>query len=317
MLFTEWEGDIAGLISNNITNTSKDKICYIITEKRAGESKKQVYSSYAKLKKRIKKLEKLNASSTKQYNKCKACRKKKLITTSKIKVQIEKLNIPDGKMSAAVKLLVKNYIGKIVAKQADIKCSKFDLMVDNRPADGDEYTQFGCENYVIKNYTYTWKVNIATFSGAYPKTGSKRIHFKYIVKDGIQLDRGFKATKKGKRSSNFKKYSKKVNKHIKSYKKSVAKCNKCKKRAIAKRTTNIIGWAIALFPNALLTHTKYANAILKKFNKAYKKKSIGCKNAKFSFVKATKAGYCNLTCAKVKHEDKTLEAGDYIATFKK
>ena len=308
--------DLEGLISNNIVSTSKDKICYILEETHTGKTKYKVYSSYKKIKARVNKLNKLNNTSMDQYALCKKCRKKKLLSTSKIKAQIENLKIPGGRINKAIELLVNSYYNKLVA--SEIGCTKCEIenstCIDLKTGK-TLYTNFGCDNYVKKNYPYTYKMRIATFSGSYPKSGSKTIHFKYIIKNDIQLDRGFKANKQGKQSSKFKKYSKKVKNYIKKYKKRVSTCKQCKKRDIAKKSTNSIGWGTALMPDEirLAKNGQYAKKISAKFNKAFSSKKMGCSKANFEFIKS--GSNCKLTCTKITKDDKSMDHGEWEGTF--
>lgn len=315
-VFTSKVVDLGGLISNNIVSTSKDKICYILEETHVGKTKYKVYSSYKKIKNRVNKLKKLNKASTTQYKLCKKCRKKKLLTTSRIKTQIENLMIPGGRVSKAVELLVKNYYSKLVSKE--IGCTKCEIEDDtclDIKTGKTVYKSYGCENYVKKNYPYTYKMRIATLSGSFPRTGSKTIHFKYIIKNGVQLDRGFKANKKGKQSSKFKAYSKKIASYIKKYKKRVSTCKKCKKRSIAKKSSSSFGWGSALMPDEIRTakNGQYAKKIAAKFNKAFASKSMGCAKANFEFVKS--GTNCKLSCTKITKADKTMESGEWKGTF--
>lgn len=316
VVFSSKVVDLAGLISNNIVSTSKDKICYILEETHVGKTKYKVYSSYKKIKNRVNKLKKLNNASTAQYKLCKKCRKKKLLTTSKIKTQIENLLIPGGKIRSAIQLLVNNYYGKLVSKE--IGCTKCLINADtciDANTNKIVHTVFSCENYVKKNYPYKYKMRIATFSGAYPKSGNKTIHFKYIIKNGVQLDRGFKSNKKGDQSSKFKTYSKKITNYIKKYNKRVSTCKKCKKRTIAKKSSNSFGWGTALMPDAIRTANdgKYAKKIATKFNKAFSSKTMGCSKANFEFIKS--GSNCKISCTKITKADKTMKSGEWKGTF--
>lgn len=328
--FRETECEFKGVILNKVGKATKDKICYIVKETRGGKTLRKVYKTYAKAKKRINRLKKLNSAETKHYKMCKKCRKIKLLTTSKIKAQIEKLLVKDGNAANAIYQAAEGYYFDIMAPK--LNCDKVQLSQEESSTDG--YSHIGCENYVSKNLQYTWEFKIATtpsFPGKRAK--SKRMYFYYIVKNGVQLDRGFKASNKGKKTKTCKKYGKSLGTHIKNYKKKVSRCRKCKKRAMAKKSSSAIGWGAALFPDALRTHKsgKFQGKITKYFNKFYKngkkmikvagkkkkkKNPLYCTKHKFKLVKKDNK-YCRLSCSNVANADKTLEYGCYKATFKK
>lgn len=328
--FRETECEFKGVILNKVGKATKDKICYIVKETRGGKTLRKVYKTYAKAKKRINRLKKLNSAETKHYKMCKKCRKIKLLTTSKIKAQIEKLLVKDGNAANAIYQAAEGYYFDIMAPK--LNCDKVQLSQEESNTDG--YSHIGCENYVSKNLQYTWEFKIATtpsFPGKRAK--SKRMYFYYIVKNGVQLDRGFKASNKGKKTKTCKNYGKSLAKHIKNYKKKVSRCRKCKKRAMAKKSSSAIGWGAALFPDALRTHKsgKFQGKITKYFNKFYKngkkmikvagkkkkkKNPLYCAKHKFKLVKKDNK-YCRLSCSNVANTDKTLEYGCYKATFKK
>jgi len=333
--------DFKGIIYNKIGKASKDKNCWIIIEKHDGVKKSKVYKTYDGAYKRIKKMRKLNKAQSEQYEKCKKCRKKKFFSTTKIRAQLEKYEFPDKKLiKVFIKKLAKTYYKKIVKKTT--KCKECEI-VKYTPESGtsDNHVQFHCDNYVTTGKPYSWSFRIATMGSKFPsieaKGDAKKIYFKSITIKGVRLDRGFKASKKGKTTKKYKQYEKQLEKWIKKYKKSVSRCKKCKKYEIARKGGTIIGWGQALFPGTLRTDKKVkktAKSILRKnLQKFFKKKRtkkvtitktlptgevkkekknknyrIGCKNADFSFVKKNKT-YCRIKCAKAKSADKTLKLG--------
>lgn len=298
-----------GLIVN-LKASKKDKLCWILVTKHEGTTKKHVYSTYEKAQKRIKKMKKLNKEEKAQVAMCKECRKIKLLATSKIKAQLEKYTFPIGKPLKFFKKAANKFY-KYQSKQ--IGCTEVNIDADI--IDDENVGTLACENYIKKATPYSWSLKIATMATKYPKSG-KVINFAYHVKNGVQLDRGYKANKKGKKTKKFKKYLKKLNKFIKNYKKKVAKCKKCKKRMIAAKGSTKIGWNAAMFPQYLRTKSSVAKALIKIINKFFKKKKNGCAKANFKFVKKNK-NYCKLTCKKFKKTDKTLEYGSYRTYFKK
>lgn len=329
-VFREGICEFKGCILNKVGKATKDKTCYIVKEMRGGKVSRKVYKSYSKAYKRIKKLEKLNNATTAHYKMCKKCRKIKLLTTSKIKAQLEKLLIKDGNPSNAIYQAAESYYFDIMAPK--LGCTKVQLSQEESSTDG--YNHIMCDNYASKNLQYTWVFKIATMGSPWPGKGNKnnkRIYFYYIIKNGVQLDRGWRANRKGKKTKNCKAYGKKLAKYIKNYKKKVSRCKKCKKRVLAKKSSSSIGWSSALFPDALRQNKKAQNKIAKYLNKYYKNKPkkkkvagkkkkqknpLYCKTHKFKLVKKNNT-YCRLTCSNVATTDKTLEYGCYKATFKK
>ena len=304
----EGKCEFKGLILNKIGKATNDKVCYIVKETRGGVTRRRVYKKYKSAKGRINKLKRLNKATEKQYKRCKKCRKIKLLTTTKIKSQIEKLLIREGKISNGVYSVAVCYYYDIMAPK--LNCNDIDFISEDSYTDG--YERMSCEGYVEKNLQYSWVFKIATMATKFPTAGKKRIWFTYIIRDGVQLDRGFKADK-NKKTSKCKKEIKRLGKWIKSYKKKVSKCKKCKKRTIAKKSSNSIGWGTALFPDAIRT-SKASSKSAKYFTSAFSKPKMGCSKASFKFVKKNKK-FCRLTCEKINKSDKTLDYGAYKATF--
>ena len=310
----EGKCEFKGLILNKIGKATKDKVCYIVKETRGGITRRRVYKKYKSAKGRINKLKRFNKATEAEYKRCKKCRKIKLLSTSKIKSQIEKLLIREGKVSDGVYSAAVCYYYDIMAPK--LKCNDVDFISEDSNTDG--YERMSCEGYVEKNLQYTWTFKIATMATKFPAK-KKRIWFTYIIRDGVQLDRGFKAAKKkNAKTSKCKAESKRLGKWIKSYKKKVSKCKKCRKRAIAKKSSNSIGWGTALFPDAIRTMKSGAKSA-KYFTQAFSKEKVGkekmgCSKAAFKFVKKN-TKYCRLTCEKVSTADKSLEHGTYKATF--
>lgn len=334
--------DFPGIIYNKTGKGGKDKSCWILKEKHDGTTKCKIYKAYSGVQKRIKKMKKLNAAQQAQYEKCKKCRKKKFFSTTKIRAQLEKYEFLDNSLIRSfIKSLANKYYKTIVKKIT--KCTQCKI-IKYTPDSGtsDKHVQYHCDNYIAKTKPYTWKVQIATMATKFPsdraKAKSRKIYFKTFTIKGVTLPRGFKASKKGAKTKNFKSYEKKMKKWIASYKKKVAQCKKCRKYEIARKGGTSIGWGAALFPDAIRTNKKikkYASTLLKKklqqfFKKKRKKKVtvvkvnkkgkrikkkktkkyyIGCKNAKFSFVKKNKS-YCKIKCAKQKATDNTLKLGE-------
>lgn len=328
VVFTENRCEFKGCILNKVGNATKDKVCYIVKEMRGGVTKRRVYKSYAKAKKRIDKLKKLNAATKEQIKVCKKCRKLKLLSNSKIKAQIEKLLVKEGHPSNAVYKAAANYYFDVMAPK--LKCDR--VMISVESSDTDGYDKIMCDNYVSPSMLYEYQLRIATMATGFPgkKSKSKKIYFQYIIKDGCQLDRGFKANNKGKKTPKCKKFAKKLAKYIKAYKKKVSLCKKCKKKVLAKKSSSTISWSSALFPDAIRTGIvgqkkdgsnivkNLKGSVLKEFNKSYKgskkKKTLCKKKNRFKLVKKD-SNYCRLTCTKVSTTDKTLEYGCYKATF--
>lgn len=330
VVFREGVCEFQGCILNRVGKATKDKTCYIVKEMRGGKMNRKVYKTYAKARKRVDKLKKLNAAETAHYKMCKKCRKIKLLTTTKIKAQIEKLLIKDGNPANAIYQAAEGYYFDVMAPK--LGCNRVQISQEESSTDG--YDQIMCDNYVSKDLQYTWLFKIATMGSPWPgkaTKNNKRIYFYYIIKNGVQLDRGFRAGKKGKKTRNCKRYGKTLGKYIKNYKKKVSRCKKCKKRTLAKKSSSSIGWSSALFPDAIRTNTKIQNKMVKYLNKYYKNKPkkkkvagkkkkqknpLYCKTHKFKLVKKNNT-YCRLSCSNVATADKTLEYGCYRATFKK
>lgn len=334
--------DFPGIIFNKAGKGGKDKSCWILKETHDGTLKCKVYKSYEAAQKRIKKMKKLNNAQQEQYEKCKKCRKKKFFSTTKIRAQLEKYEFLDKPLIRSfIKSLANKYYKKVVKNAT--KCTQCKI-IKYTPDSGssDTHVQFHCDNYIAKTKSYSWKLRIATMATKFPsdsaKAKSRKVYFKTLTVKGVTLPRGFKASKKGAKTKKFKSYEKKMKKWIKNYKKKVAKCKKCRKYEIARKGGTSIGWGAALFPDAIRTNKKIkddaAKLLTKKLQKFFKKKRkkkvtvikinkkgkkvkkkknkkyyIGCKNAKFSFVKKNKS-YCKVKCAKQKTADSTLKLGE-------
>lgn len=190
----------------------------------------------------------------------------------------------------------------------------------------EKHISYGCDNYVKKYKPWKWSLKIATVKkGQFPKKNKTAIYFASITWKGVTMSRGYKATKKGKKSSMYKKYEKTLQKMIKNRKKAIAKCNACKKRTIAEKSGKTIGWNAALFPSRVKTLKrmkglpKLLNVSQKKGGFKGKKKNMGCKKPKFQWATTTykKKTYTKLTCKNCKAADKTLKTSGFQGIYYK
>lgn len=308
--------DFNGLIIDKIGTGSTKHICFVLSETHDGRTRRKVYKTFAGAQARIKRLKALNAKDAKQYAKCKKCRKNKVFSTSKIKADMEKYDIPKknkGTIRDFMRKAFSAYYHQYVKKT--VKCSECEIIT--HPSDQDGYCYVYCDSYVKNKVSYTWNLQIATMATAWPKAG-KTVYFAYIVKEDERFSRGFAGGTGTTKPKKFKSRIKAIKKYIKSYKKKVAVCKKCKKRTIAVKANTTIGWGQGMFAIELLTKTKTSvRAKIKKMvNKAFKKKNMGCSKANFKFVKKDNT-HCRLSCSACKTTDSSMKYGSFKATMSK
>ena len=359
--------DFPGLIYNSAGKAGKDPNAWIINETNPdGKENCRVYQKYDLAKKRIKKLKRLNSVTKYQQMLCKECRKKKLLSTKKIKSCINAYDFPyqyNQGIGKFFKQLVKKWYtfrtkdakskawgvqvslekGKKLNESGNLindenpeaintyKCGQkpfpgFKFKSHKEGKGSEKHISYGCDNYVKSYKPWKWSLTIATVKkGQFPKKNKTAIYFASITWKGVTMARGFKATKKGKKSSAFKKYEKTLQKIIKKRKKAIANCSACRKRTIAEKSGKTIGWGSALFPSRVKTLKrmtglpKLLKVSRKKGGFKTKKKKMGCKKPNFQWTttKYKKKTYTKLKCKNYKSSDKTLKTSGFQGIFYK
>lgn len=353
--------DFHGVIWNKFGGASNDPSVWIIDETEPdGKENCCVYKSYKLAYLRILEMRALNRISKYQYKLCKKCRKVKLLRTKKIKGCINTYDFPyEHKQGIAkfFKQLTKKWYkfrskkvsitlakgtkldseGKLVKskkypnKKFKYNCNKTPMLgfKFRQKAEGkgaERHISYGCANYTKKGKKWKWTFRIATVKkGQLPKKDKKKIYFAVIKWQGEELARGFKSTKKGKKSSGFKKYVKKMRKKIKERKKEISRCTRCRKKTLAEKNGKNIGWGAARFPIQVMSQKsmkklpKLLNVKEKKggFKTKKKKTKNGCKSASFVWAKTTmkKKSFAKLKCKKGKPTDKTLSLDSFQGVF--
>lgn len=334
------------------------RVWILLEKEPSGKENCRVYKSYKAFLARKKRIILLNSMIKYKYKLCKQCRKIKLLSTNKISGCINTYDIPyEHKQGIAkfFKELVKKWYkmrskkvkitlakgkkfnkkGKIIedTKNPDKKhtyhCStvpfsgfKFEQRTEGK---GEErQVSYSCANYVAKTTEWEYEQRIATVKpGQIPKDRSK-IYFGMIVyqppgsDDPFYFKRGYKSTKKGKKSTAFKKYIKSLKNTIKKMKENCQRCTKCKKKELAEKNNKKIGWGAARFPVQVMTKKSMKTlpsllnvAESKGGFKCKKKTKKGCKNPKFVWTKVTikKKAYAKLKCKNGKDTPKVLKLG--------
>lgn len=353
--------DFKGVIWNKFGGAGNDPNVWIIDEKEPdGKENCCVYKDYALAYQRVLEMRHLNRVAKYQWKLCKKCRKVKLLRTKKIKGCINTYDFPyEHKQGIAkfFKQLTKKWYkyrskkvtisfakgkklnddAKLVKskkypnKKFKYNCNKYPMLgfQFRKKAEGkgaERHISYGCANYTKKGSKWKWKLRIATVKkGQLPKKEKKKIYFATIKWQGEELARGFKATKKGKKSSGFKKYVKKMRKKIKARKKEIARCTRCRKKTLAEKNGKNIGWGAARFPIQVMSRKdmknlpKLLNVKEKKggFKTKKKKTKNGCKSASFVWAKTTmkKKSFAKLKCKKGKPTDKTLSVDSFQGVY--
>lgn len=257
--------DFPGLIYNSVGKAGKDPNAWLIDETNPdGKENCRVYKSYKLAKKRIKKLKRLNNIAKYQQLLCKQCRKKKLLSTKKIKACINAYDIPYqhtqgiGKFfkqlvkkwykfrtkdatSAAWRVRISLDKGKKLDKSGNLindpnpeainsyKCGTkpfpgFKFESHKEGKGAERHISYGCDNYVKKYKPWKWKLKIATV-----KKGQFPKKNKTAIYFASITWKGVTMSRGYKATKKGKKSSK-----YKKYEKTLQKKIKNRKKAIAK-----------------------------------------------------------------------------------
>lgn len=324
----------------------------------AGKENCRVYKTFKAMKARRNQLKRMNLLVKYKYKLCKKCRKIKLLSTNKVSGCINTYDIPyqykEGVAKFFTQLVKKWYkmrskkvkitlaAGKKLNKKGDIvndtknPTKKYSYHCSTAPFKGfafekrtegkgeERQVSFGCANYVAKDTKWEFECLIATVKkGQIPKNRSKiyfaMLNYQPAGSDKVfHLKRGYKCTKKGKKTSVYNKYIKTLEKMIAKKKKNSQRCTRCKKKELAEKKNKKIGWGAARFPVQVMTKKtmKKLPSLLnvaesKGGFKSKKKNKKGCKKPKFVWTKVTikKKAYAKLKCKNGKSFPKTLEVG--------
>lgn len=248
-----------------------------------------------------------------------------------------KITLPKGKKFNKKGDIVKDT--KNPNKKHIYHCSTkpFDGFKFEKRAEGkglEKQVSYGCAHYVAKSKKWKRECLIATIKpDQIPKHRSKIYLTKLVYQPPgpgskvFYLKRGFKANKKGKKTTAYKKYKKWLEKMVAKKKKSYARCKNCKKKELASRKEKIVTWGAARFPVQVMSRKEMKNIPMllnvsekKGGFKCKKVNKKGCKKPKFIWTKVTiktkvkvkgktvtkNKPYAKLKCKNAKIEPKKL-----------
>lgn len=328
--YREFQGLIWNKMGNAANDP---RVWVILETEPNGKENCRVYKSYKRFLARKQKVKKINALIDYQYKLCKKCRKIKILSSAKASACIDSYDIPYQYTEGVAKFfkqLVKKWYtmrskqtkitlgkGKKLNKQGKVVADKKNpekkhvYHCSTAPFPGFEFEKrtegkgeerqvsYGCANYIGKSTKWKYESRIATVKpGQFPADRSK-IYFAILVirpngsDHTFYMKRGFKCTKKGKRSSAYKSYIKGLEKTITKREKACARCTNCKKKELASFGKKVIGWGEARFPVQVMSRAgmkslpSLLNVAEKKGGfKAKKVNKKGCKSPSFVWGKA-------------------------------